>query len=109
MDTVSLPMKLAVEFAGTLFFLSVIISTGNWAAIGAALALVAFLGGGISGGHYNPAVTLMFFINNDISLQEALAYVVVQLLGGATAFFLYDTLVTKRVASKEWKGGRKRK
>jgi hypothetical protein len=65
MDTVSLPMKLAVEFAGTLFFLSVIISTGNWAAIGAALALVAFLGGGISGGHYNPAVTLMFFINKN--------------------------------------------
>ena len=101
MDTVSLPMKLAVEFAGTLFFLSVIISTGNWAAIGAALALVAFLGGGISGGHFNPAVTLMFFINNDISLRDALAYVVVQLLGGASAFFIYDMLVTKRVASKE--------
>lgn len=101
MDTVSLPMKLAVEFAGTLFFLSVIISTGNWAAIGAALALVAFLGGGISGGHYNPAVTFMFFVKDQISLRDALAYVVVQLLGGASAFFLYDTLVTKRVALKE--------
>ena len=94
-------MKLAVEFAGTLFFLSVIISTGNWAAIGAALALVAFLGGGISGGHYNPAVTFMFFIKDQISLQDALAYVVVQLLGGASAFFLYDMLVTKRVALKQ--------
>ena len=101
MDPISLPMKLAVEYAGTLFFLSVIISTGNWAAIGAALALVAFLGGGISGGHYNPAVTFMFFIKDQISLQDALAYVVVQLLGGASAFFLYDMLVTKRVASKE--------
>ena len=101
MDTVSLPMKLAVEYAGTLFFLSVIVSTGTWAAIGGALALVAFLGGGISGGHFNPAVTFMFFINNDISLRDALAYIVVQLLGGATAFFLYNTLVTKRVASKQ--------
>ena len=94
-------MKLAVEYAGTLFFLSVIISTGNWAAIGAALALVAFLGGGISGGHYNPAVTFMFYIKDAIPLRDALAYVVVQLLGGATAYFLYNTLVTKPVNVKQ--------
>jgi glycerol uptake facilitator-like aquaporin len=100
MDTVTLPMKLAVEYAGTLFFLSVIISTGNWAAIGGALALVAFLGGGISGGHFNPAVTFMFYIKDAISLRDALAYIVVQLLGGATAFFLYDNLVTKPINMK---------
>ncbi len=101
MDPISLPMKLAVEFAGTLFFLSVIISTGNWAAIGAALALVAFLGGGISGGHFNPAVTFMFFVKDEIPLRDALAYVTVQLLGGVAAFFLYDNLVTKTITLKQ--------
>ena len=30
--------------------------TGNWLAIGAALAVAVLLGGPISGGNYNPAV-----------------------------------------------------
>ena len=97
MDPISLPMKLAVEFAGSLFFFSVIIATGNWAAIGAALALVAFLGGGISGGHYNPGVTFMFWLKDTISLNDAVAYVMVQLLAAAVAYTAYNSLITKAI------------
>ena len=43
----------------------------------------------------------MFFVKDEIPLRDALAYVTVQLLGGAAAFFLYDNLVTKRVALKQ--------
>jgi glycerol uptake facilitator-like aquaporin len=93
----SLPIKLGVEFAGTLFFFSVIIATGNWAAIGAALALVAFLGGAISGGHFNPGVTFMFWLKDTISLNYAVAYVMVQLLAAAVAYTAYNSLITKAV------------
>jgi len=93
----SLPLKLAVEFAGTLFFFSVIIATGNWAAIGGALALVALLGGGISGGHYNPGVTFMFWLKNGIETRDAVAYVLAQLLAAATAYTAYQSFVTGAV------------
>ena len=51
--------KYLVEFVGTLFFLYVILATNNAVAMGAALAIAVMLGGPISGGNYNPAVTIM--------------------------------------------------
>jgi glycerol uptake facilitator-like aquaporin len=96
---ITLPMKLGVEFVGTIFFLSVIVSTGNWAAIGAALALCAFLGGGISGGHFNPAVTFMFYMKDAIPATDAGLYVVAQLAGAATALFAYQNLVVKPITN----------
>ena len=51
--------KYLVEFLGTLFFLYVILATGNWLAIGAALAIAVLIGGPISGGMFNPAVSVM--------------------------------------------------
>jgi glycerol uptake facilitator-like aquaporin len=96
---ITLPMKLGVEFVGTIFFLSVIVSTGNWAAIGGALALCAFLGGGISGGHFNPAVTFMFYMKDTIPAMDAGLYVVAQLAGAAVALAAYQNLVVKRIAN----------
>ena len=51
--------KLLVEFLGTVFFLYVIIAVGNPLAIGLALAVAIMIGGKISGGHFNPAVSIM--------------------------------------------------
>ena len=51
--------KYLVEFLGTLFFLYVILATGNALAIGAALAIAILVGGAISGGNFNPAVSVM--------------------------------------------------
>ena len=45
------------EFLGTLFFVYVIVATGNPLAIGAALPLVMLLTAYITGGHINPSVT----------------------------------------------------
>ena len=50
--------KYLAEFLGTLFFMYIIIATGNPLAIGAALALAILMTGNISGGHINPAVTI---------------------------------------------------
>ena len=55
--------KYLVEYLGTIFFLYVIIATGNGLAIGGALALCILAGGAISGGNFNPAVSVNITAN----------------------------------------------
>jgi aquaporin Z len=81
-----------VEFLGTFIFLSVIVATGNPWMIGAALAVVIFLGGSISGGHFNPAVTLMFLFNKGLPVDQAAAYIVAQIAAGILAIVTYNQL-----------------
>ena len=77
--------KLLVEFFGTVIFLGVILTTGEAIPIGLALATSIYFGGKISGGHFNPAVTLMMLANKKIKNVEALGYIIVQILGGLCA------------------------
>lgn len=78
------------EYLGTFFFILAIFSSGgNPLIIGGALALAVFLIGGISGGHVNPAVSLAMFMNNSLSMEKFVGYVVAQLLGGASAYYTY--------------------
>ena len=81
-----------VEFIGTLLFLYVIIATGNFAAIGAALAFVIYLGGPISGGNFNPAVTVMLVSAKKQSMKTLLPYIVAQLAGGFAALEVYKRI-----------------
>jgi glycerol uptake facilitator-like aquaporin len=86
-----------VEFLGTFIFLSVIVATGNPWAIGATLAVLAFLGGAISGGHFNPAVTIMTLWNRGIATDSAVAYIVVQVAAGIAAVTTYNYLKKRGV------------
>ena len=54
-------------------------------AIGSALMIMIFAGGHISGGHYNPAVTLGVLVRGKINGADALSYMIAQVLGGAIA------------------------
>ena len=90
-------LKYFVELVGTFIFLSVIMvaasSNVKWAflPIGLALALVVYWGGSISGGHFNPAVSAMFFTNGQLELKDFLIYVIVQIIGGLLALVYYRT------------------
>ena len=85
--------KLVVEFIGTFFLVLTVgltvIDPGAGAfapiAIGTVLAVMIFAGGHISGGHYNPAVTLGVWLRGKLTLSEASGYWVVQVLGGIVA------------------------
>ncbi len=85
--------KYITELIGT-FFLVLVIgmsgSAGNLAplAIGATLMVMIFAGGHISGGHYNPAVTIAVFIRGKISITDVIAYLIVQVAGAALAAML---------------------
>jgi len=80
--------KFLVEFVGTLFFLYVILVTGNWLAIGAALAIAVLLGGPISGGNFNPAVTIMMVSAGKQPKSDLIPYILAQVAGGLAALEL---------------------
>lgn len=84
-------LKLFTELIGTFVFLSVIIKTGDAIAIGITLAAVIFMGGAISGGHFNPAVSVMMFLNNKINLVQLVSYVAIQCIGGALALVYHKS------------------
>ena len=81
--------KYLAEFSGTLFFIYVILATGNPLAIGAALALAILLTSNISGGHINPAVTIVMASHGKIDTNEILPYIIAQVLGGLVALEIY--------------------
>lgn len=77
--------KYITEFIGTFFLVLAVGLTGNPLAIGAALMVMIYAGGHISGGHYNPAVTLAILIRGRISTGEAMIYMGSQLAGAIAA------------------------
>jgi len=80
-----------MEFLGAFFLLLAIGLTGNPLAIGLMLAAVIYIGGHVSGAHFNPAVTLAVWMRKKIDGMKAIRYVVVQILGAvaACALILY--------------------
>ena len=86
-----------IEFIGTFFFLSVILVTGSPIPIVVALLAVIYLGGNVSGGHYNPAVSFMFWLDGASSTTKTIAYIVSQYLGAAAAFYFYNQIIKPNV------------
>src|SRR6188472_3257192 len=88
--------KYIVEFIGTFFLVLTVGCTGIGAgagviaplAIGAALMVMVFAGGHISGGHYNPAATLGVLIRGNVIPAYGVAYWLAQFLAAAIAAFL---------------------
>lgn len=91
--------KYFAEYFGT-FILTIVVITsiaGDFSvstSVLAALTLLIFVYtiGSISGSHLNPGVTLGIFSLKKIDAKQALAYLMAQLLGGATAFYLSNLL-----------------
>ena len=85
--------KYIVELIGTFFFVLTIgctvLASGSGVipplAIGSALMIMIFAGGHISGGHYNPAVTLGVWIRGRCDLKDVVPYMLFQGLGAALA------------------------
>jgi len=85
--------KYIAEFIGTFFLVLTIGCTGIGAgagviaplAIGAALMVMVFAGGHISGGHYNPAVTVGVLIRGKVKGADVVPYIMAQLAAAATA------------------------
>jgi len=77
------------EFTGTLFYIYVIVATGNPLAIGAALALSMLLTANISGGHLNPATTIVMASLGKIGTNDIVPYILAQVFGGLVALEIF--------------------
>jgi len=85
--------KYIAEFIGTFFLVFTIGCTGIGAgtgviaplAIGAALMVMVYAGGHISGAHYNPGVTLAIWMRGRVNTGDVLPYILSQLVAAALA------------------------
>src|SRR4051812_26591004 len=103
MDTIpaamvaSLPRRLLAEFLGSAFLAAIVIGSGiaaaqlsedvglrlleNAAATAAGLFAIILMFGPVSGGHFNPVVSLADAVLGGLSRRDALAYIPVQVAG----------------------------
>jgi aquaporin Z len=93
----ALRAKLLTELVGSFVFMTVIALSANAGAlapvaIGLALAAMVYMGGHVSGAHYNPAVSFALFMRRVIDAPTMLAYWVMQLVAGIVAFGMADML-----------------
>lgn len=126
----NLSRRLAAECLGTAFLLATVVGSGimgerlaggntaiallgNTIATGAILAVLILVYGKISGAHFNPAVTISFLLQREISARDALLYIVVQIIGGLigtmVAHIMFDVPLliessTARTGIGQWTG-----
>lgn len=81
-----------VEFFGTALLLSAVAFTGDSLLTVAAFAAAIALGGKVSGGHFNPATTLLQYASGKVSQTRALTYVVAQVSAAIAVFGLSKVL-----------------
>jgi aquaporin Z len=104
-----MPRKLAAEFFGTFWLVfggcgSAVLAAGfphlgiGFAGVALAFGLtvltMAYAVGGISGGHFNPAVSLGLAIAGRFNWNELIPYWVVQVLGGLAAGAVLDVIAS---------------
>lgn len=80
--------KYIVEFLGTLLFIATISFSGNPALILASLGIAIGLGGKISGGHFNPAVSTWAWLSSKLSTVDFGMYVLAQTSAAALVWIL---------------------
>ena len=84
-------IKYLTEFIGTFFLVLTIglsVLSGSSVAplaIGAVLMVMVYMGGHVSGAHYNPAVSLALLLRGKLEAKELAPYVVSQLVGALAA------------------------
>lgn len=103
--TFDLKRRLFAEALGTCLLVAVVVGSGimaetlsggnvalallgNTLATGAILVVLILVFGGVSGAHFNPAVTFVFALRRELAVGVALAYVGVQIIGGIAGTWL---------------------
>ena len=112
--------KLVAEFLGTfalVFFSAGAICTERFLqgagggllasalASGLAIAVMSIAFGHVSGAHFNPAVTIGFWITKRLSTMEVLGYWIAQMLGGIVAAFCLKAMLPREDAWQPALGG----
>jgi aquaporin Z len=95
--------NLVTEFIGTFFLVFTICLTVTGEvpmaplAIGCSLMIMVYMGGHISGGHYNPAVSLALLMRGKMPGKDFIPYVVAQILGAILAAYLSSVIFGRTI------------
>lgn len=103
--------ELGAEFIGTFALVGAVCGAGLFSApsagllavafaVGLSVLAMAFAVGSISGGHFNPSVTLGLVAAGRFSLNKAPGYIIAQLLGGAAAAVVFWFILSGLPAGK---------
>lgn len=103
---------LAAEFVGTFMLVASVVAAAVFSfpnagilgvafSIGFTVMAVIFAIGHLSGGHYNPAVTLGLTIAKRFDAAAVVPYIVSQCLGGIAAAFVFYLIATGKIAGFE--------
>lgn len=92
------------EYIGTAFLLMIVVGSGimgqsltdnnalvllaNTIATGAGLTVLIWMFGNVSGAHFNPAVSMIMYANNELKAKELGGYCLFQVSGAITGTFL---------------------
>ena len=91
--------KYIAEFLGTFFLVSVVVGSGimaenlangntavallgNTIATGAILFVLIKMFGSISGAHFNPAVSFIFYLRKELNIKDLFNYIIIQIISG---------------------------
>ena len=77
-----------VEFLGTSLLIGSVAFTSSPLFVVAALAIAIGLGGKVSGGHFNPAITAWALAVGKISQQKAISYLMAQFTAALFVFMI---------------------
>jgi glycerol uptake facilitator-like aquaporin len=104
MSTGSLSRRLVAEALGTLVLVATVVGSGimadrlsddtavsllgNTLPTGAILVVLITMLGPVSGAHFNPAVSLVFWLRRELASRDALAYAAAQIAGGLAGTLL---------------------
>ncbi len=104
MNNITLSQKLLAEFLGTAFLLATVVGSGimaenlaggnvaiallgNTIPTGAILVVLITMLGPISGAHFNPAVTMVFWLSKDLDSKTAISYIISQIIAGVVGVY----------------------
>lgn len=96
--------RYATEFVGTFFLvftIGMVVVAGIEAApiaIGSVLMVMVYMGGWVSGAHYNPAVTLAVYRRGGMDRRDVIPYIGAQILAGWVAAVLVQLLTGETFA-----------
>ena len=105
--------KLIVEFIGTFFLVFTVGSVCSATvspvlgalAIGSSLMVMVYAGGHISGGHYNPAVTLGVWLRGKCDCKDVVPYWITQLVAALVAALIIGIIYSKSSVLNVGAGG----
>ncbi|MBK49416.1 MAG: hypothetical protein CL768_00035 [Chloroflexi bacterium] len=100
--------KLVAELVGSCFLVMIVVGSGimaenlssnqldillaNAIATGAGLTVLIWIFLSVSGAHFNPAVSLVMFLNKELTLKEFLSFIFFQSIGGLLGVVLANIM-----------------